>query len=105
MSKSLPTGDFKFISRRNTDKTFNELTSNTYLPGERVRKVCQVDIDYWSSFHDYNNDDPFLHAHHDDELTPSLYKIRYYVLNDDNLIQALKHRLRLVRIHIFLSYG
>ena len=103
MSKPLPTGNFKFMNKRNIDKTFNQLVSETYFPEEKVGKVFQVDIDYPTSLHDYHNDYPFLPEHHEDKLTPTLYNKRYYVLNEHNLIQALKHGLKLVRIHRVLT--
>ena len=56
MSKPLPTGNFKFMNKRNIDKTFNQLVSETFFPEEKVGKVFQVDIDYPTSLHDYHND-------------------------------------------------
>ena len=104
MSKPLPTGNFKFVNKKNIDKIFNQLITDTYFPEETVGKVFQVDIDYPSSLHDYHNDYPFLPEHHEGKLTPTLYNKRYYVLNEHNLIQALKHGLKLVRIHRILTF-
>ena len=64
-----------------------------------VEKVLQVDIDHLSSLHDYKKDYPFRPEHSDDKLTPSLYNKSYCILNEYSVIQALKHGLKLIKIH------
>ena len=67
-------------------------------------KVFEVDIDYPQSLHNEDNDYPFLPERLNDKLTPNLQNKRYYILNEHNLIQAVKHGLKLVRIHRILTF-
>ena len=53
MSKPLPTGNLKFMNKRNIDKIFKQRIRDSDVPEETVGKVFQVDIDYPSSLHNY----------------------------------------------------
>ena len=104
MCKPLPTGNFKFLEAPQVQEIFTALDNNTYIPSEHEGKVFEVDIDYPQSLHNEHNDYPFLPERLNDKLIPNLQNKRYYILNEHNLIQAVKHGLKLVRIHRILTF-
>ena len=66
--------------------------------------MFEVDIDYPQSLHNKHKDYPFLPEKLNDKLTPNLQNRRYYTLNEHNFILAIKHGLKLVRLHRILTF-
>ena len=75
-----------------------------YTPLESKARVFEGDLEYPQELHDYHDDFPFLPERLNDKLISNLLDKKYYKLNEHNLIQALKHGLRLIRIHRLLEF-
>ena len=104
ISKALPTGNFKFLKVKEKEEIFKQLKMERgYTPLESKGRVFEVDLEYPQELHDYHDDYPFLPERLNDKLIPNLLDKKYYQLNVHNLIQALKHGLRLIRIHRVLE--
>ena len=104
MSKPLPTGNFRFLEAPQIAEIFNAICNNTYIPSESTGKVLEVDISYPQLIHNAHNDYPFLPERLNDKLIPNLRDKCYYILNEHNLLQAIKHGLKLVRIHRIITF-
>ena len=104
MSKPLPTGNCKFLEAPQVLEIFTALDNNTYIPSEHEGKVFGVDIDYPQSLHNEPNHYPSLPERPNDKLTPNLQNKRYHILNEQNLLQAIRHGLKIIRIHRIATF-
>ena len=109
MSKPIPTGNFTFLDRSEIDTIAEQIRTNTYKLSKSKGFVFEVDIEYPRHLHDSHNDYPFLPeklvVNDHTKLIPNLNNKKHYILNEHNLIQALKHGLILTNIHRILSFN
>ena len=105
MSKALPTDNFKFLKVKEKEEIFKQLKiERGCTPLESQGRGFEVDLEYPQELHDYHDDYPFLPERLNDKLIPNLLAKKYYKLNEHDLIQALKHGLRLIRIPRVLEF-
>lgn len=101
MQQYLPTGGFRWL-------TLHEITNldiEALSDEDDVGYVLEVDIEYSRALHDKHNDLPFL-CERDippggkhPKLLNTLFDKKNYTIHYRNLKQALKHGLKLIRIH------
>ena len=107
MSQKLPTGNFHWLTQAELQqfiKNFNNIDINS-----DTGYTLEVDLEYPKELHDYHNDLPFLPEvlktkDNTNKLIANLNNKYNYVLNIKSLKQALKHGLKLIRIHRVISY-
>ena len=104
MSKPLPRGSFRFIEVEEKEEIFKQPSEGTYVSSKITGRVLEVDLEYPPELHESHNDYPFLPERLNDKSIPNLMDKKYYILNEHNLLQALKRGLRLVRIHRVLQF-
>ena len=110
MSQKLPTGNFKFLNTEQIQDRFNILTEDIekYQLNCNTGVVYEVSIEYPNTLHDYHNDYPLLpeilQVNGIPKLIPNLGNKQFYILNEANLIQAIKLGLKLTKIHRAISF-
>ena len=108
MSQKLPTGNFKWLTQQEISTFIKKFFNNQIDLESNIGYTLEVDIDYPKELHDEHDDLPFLSENikinKTTKLTPNLNNKRHYVLNIKSLHQALKHGLKLVKIHRIISY-
>ena len=101
MSQPLPTGGFKWVDVNPNE--ISELATRTdkgYL--------LEVDVSYPKELHNSHNDLPFMCERMEingvEKLVPNLKDKKNYVIHIQALNQALRHGLRLDRIHRVIEF-
>ena len=101
MSQPLPTGEFEWVDINPNE--ISELATRTdkgYL--------LEVDVSYPKELHDLHNELPFmcekLEINGVEKLVPNLRNKRNYVIHIRALNQALKHGLKLFKIHRAIAF-
>ena len=108
MSQKLPTGNFHWLTQSELSHFSNNF-QNIDLEGN-IGYTLEVDIEYPNELHNYHNDLPFLPEvlkcdNNTNKLVANLRNKHNYVLNIKTLKQAIKHGLKLTKIHRVISYN
>ena len=109
MSQALPYGNFKWC----TDSEMENLSINNMDSDENVGYILEVDIEYPKELHDEHNDYPFcaekmaspISCNNMAKLIPNLHNKSRYIIYHKNLIQSVKHGLKLKHIHRALKFN
>ena len=100
MNQPLPTGGFKWV---------NDLTPNQIAKLENKGYLLEVDVKYPKELHDSHNELPFMckkmKINRVEKLVPNLYDKKKYVIHIRALVQALKHRLILEKVHRIIEFN
>ena len=101
MSQPLPIGGFKWV-----DVNPNEISELATRTDKGY--ILEVDVSYPKDLHDSHNDLPFLCVRMEingvEKLVPNLRDKKNYVIHIQTLNQALRHGLRLERIHRAIEF-
>lgn len=101
MTEKLPIGNYKWLD----DPENFSLDEDT--DGDKGYMV-EVDVEYHPSFHDYHNELPFLpesfKVHNTEKLCATLENKQNYIASLRNIQQAIKHGLRVTKLHRVLSF-
>ena len=108
MSQKLPTGNFHWLTQSELSHFSNNF-QNIDLEGN-IGYTLEVDMEYPNELHNYHNDLPFLPEvlkcdNNTSKLVANLNNKHNYVLNIKTLKQAIKHGLKLTKIHRVISYN
>ena len=111
MSQKLPTGNFNWLTQEQIQNKFKILTEDiqNYELNTPTGITYEVDIDYPQILHNYHNDysllPEILQVSKTPRLIPNLYNKKYYILNEANLVQAIKLGLKLKQVHRGISFN
>ena len=106
MEKPLPTGGFRWLS----DEELQNVQINLLQEDSPKGWIFEVDLEYPQDIHDDHKDLPFCPEHStppgskQKKLLTTLYDKDRYVIHYLTLKQALKHGLRLKKIHKALEF-
>ena len=108
MSQKLPTGNFHRLTQAELLQFIKQFSSINI--NGNTGYTLEVDIEYPRELHDYHSDFPFLPEvlktkGNTNKLIANVKNKYNYVLNMKSLMQALKHSLKLIRIHRVISYN
>ena len=108
MSKKLPVNGFKWLD---TSETSNKINEDFIKNDENNNKgyILEVDVKYRKRLHELRSDLPFLSERMEvykcKKLVCNLFNKKKYVAHIDALKQALKHGLKLKKIHSLIEFN
>ncbi|KAJ8911555.1 hypothetical protein NQ315_007936 [Exocentrus adspersus] len=111
MSQYLPHSDFKWLSPEEIANF--DITQRCSNPTSDVGYILEVDMSYAQELHDLHDELPFcpenivppIEGKRQLKLIPNLFNKNNYVLHYRNLHQAVKHGLKIDKIHRILSFN
>ena len=112
MTQPLPLSDFHFVENdillNDPGRFYSFLMS---IPeNSDTGYICEVDVEYDKFFHDFHANLPFLPEHlnpfksNQKKLLTTLYDKKNYVAHYKLLQQAVKHGLRITKVHQIISF-
>lgn len=110
LSQYLPHSEFKWLTAEEIEHF--DINIHCSNPNSEIGYILEVDMVYPPELHDLHDEFPFcpenirppVERSRQVKLIPNLFDKNNYVIHYRNLYQALKHGLRITKIHRILSF-
>lgn len=106
MTQKLPLKNFVWVEEEELENITKRIKS--FDCNSDTSYILEVDVEYPENLHDLHNDYPFLpeklNVGKSERLCATLYDKKNYVVHIKNLKQALRHGLKLKKVHRALKF-